>query len=966
MIAGYRSPTASDSSLYGRFCPPIGADEADLLMYRDQRANRYSLFRNAELSRIALSLWYTLGHHWAEIDTGAIYQGTRGAILRQVQENDFPRPTTNHIDIGVWQEVKTFAARKQTAIVDPNPKNNARARESARRAVDHVNWRMDQLEWPELRITHAFTYVVEGTGILTSGWRRPFSNLTLVGSTNAVWCSRCSAKLASPEVDLKLLSDGIEQRGGGTLPTLHMDTAHRTANPDTMRLNYCPNCDDLHPLEKYPVSDPEAEGAADIYGRELGTYEPRGDSYIEVDEPFELFPDQAGARVTPASMKRFVRRKIRDIDFIYENYPNCREQVPDSLSDLLWDDPILSQRYFLGNIDRALDFGMLDSHKFVDEIIELPSYRHPMGRYIVCSDDERFEDGPLLIEAMVKRLDGKQVKLHVPRIQCNIARYKIRPGYFFGGTKVENAISPTNRMNSMDSMVMEGYQRMGPYIFIPKDMFLTGPSFEKPGYGKIVAVTPSQSFPDRLVPEVFSGPTMPIDVYETRDRMEKNVKEMLQTNPILAGLPPEKNIGATSALEFLDQQDAASRSLQQDSLVRSIEKAFTHINDLQHLLRVDDDEITVRDADGSWRSEAYRGEMLYGQTEVRISVANLLEGSIRDREATREGIADKLIPIDTPIQRQRALRHYGHSEVIDDMLDPQIKRAEESWADFLDKGIVRLLDQIDNPATYYEIYVESLQSDPGKQLTVRCGWDKIFKHLAGWELDLSNLVMQEKQSIGAYGKRFYNEEDRRAAYAQAMVSYAKKLDLWSQQQALATTPGAAGIVAPAPKPLEPIPPVLSPTAYLPDRIFGIWMSMLEKKKLAMLSKGTNVWLLEDSIKPSTAEINGYDDSDEDPEERIVKPAEKDAVLYIHFRSLTEACRLTNTGIPMPEQAAPYAPTPTAPTAAPAPSPSPSPSPAPAAGPVADDSGNKTPRDKSGATTPPTPPSLASNPEGGAN
>ena len=120
------------------------------------------------------------------------------------------------------------------------------------------------------------------------------------------------------------------------------------------------------------------------------------------------------------------------------------------------------------------DPNVFDDHKLVYEIVQEKSYRFPKGRYAVLIKDynKPLEDGPLYID--VTGPNGEQIE--VPRVKFHTARYQIRAGEWWGKGMPDDMISSQNVLNSVDSMAVDSFERMGfPSLSHAESLNLQGP-----------------------------------------------------------------------------------------------------------------------------------------------------------------------------------------------------------------------------------------------------------------------------------------------------------------------------------------------------------------------------------------------------------------------------------------------------------------------------------------------------------
>lgn len=885
----------------GKFFPPIGAPENELLDYRDRVINRWSVYRNRHMGRIGLSMAYVLGRQWSEIDYAAAFDGIRGVVLREMGDeglnNTIVRPVTNEIDPGVEAEVIALVKRRWTPKVYPQ-NNDPRIKAAAQVAHDRLNYRLEQLLWREKRHQLGYHFAVTGLGLVYTADQRSYMNLKPIGAPTAVFCEACQTKLYSARVPVDTLRLGTPHPSGlGYQPVTNLDTA-RDVMPDETQdsiseaeLTHCPTCPDRQPLQPYAPTPDEAASGADIFGRPLGIDAPRGQDTVEIDMPQEFYPQNGGLKVAPDTLRRYGRRKIRSLEWVEEYYPHLVHLVePESASELLYGDPLFGSWEMLSSWSTMLDAGILDNEVNVDEVVEEPSFRHPHGRYLVCTKDVVLEDSALLESAQVpgETPDDPPETLWVRRVMESVSRFKIRPGEIWGTTIADNEISPQNRLNGIDSQVVETRLRMGsPNIHMPFDMWPEeGPTQDDAyGSGMILLTQPSTSQP-QAKPETFGGIIMPPEVYQERDRVEAGMRRRMGPQDATIGAAP-KNVGTTSGLQLLTEQDERSRSLREDELVNSVERAWGHLLEIEWVLHHDDEDVyRVLGPNKTYKYEQYAGQALRGQTEVKIERGTFISRSLVQREAAREALADHVIEIDSPVARRRIAELYGLDTDINEDTTVQVDHAERVWVDFADKGVVRVQDSLDIAPIHYLVLGTHLENEEGEKLATESGWPDIARAIAGWEDELRQLIMLEAQSIAFYGGRL-SGQDAEVAFAKANVAYEEQVGLYKQQAAIAqqqqavdakvrSNPNANPNVISMPPPQTPLPPQPPPPpldipVLMQDRVLLVWMSMLERKGLAQ---------------------NGQLVASQPGQDVEAGLRRRDPIIYVKFRALTEAYKLT--------------------------------------------------------------------------
>lgn len=870
-----------------RFFPSKGAPESEILAYRDRRINRFSLFRNSHVGRGALSMWYYLGKQWSEFDIDAAFDGVRGSIIRTIREDGHVRPVTNEISPAVEQEVIALVQRGWLPKVTPGS-NDPRIKAAAQVNHDILNYQLKRMQWDEKRRQLGVNFVTGGTGIIYTGWDRSYAELRTVAVPGAMICSNtsCGTKLYSNQVPVGTLQSGI-----GGQPVQHLETARPVPyDPDELaqyddpsgmemaQLSYCPTCPSPTPLRPYTPTPEEAAEEDDIFGRPLGVMEPRGMANIEIDLMHEFYPENGGARVTPDTLRSWGRRKIRSLEWWEEHAPHLIDQIdPDPVSELLYDDPILGNWDLLGSWNASYDAGVLDNHANADELVQLPSFRHPRGRYVLCSKNKVVLDEDLLEESEVEGDSGQGEAMYVARVNVSVSRYKIRPTELWGTNLPEEVISPQNRLNTMDAQIVEERERLGGVsLLMTKDMWIddsihTGT--DSGGMCRYVFYEPPPNNPDK-VPLEFGGKLFNPEVYMERDKVQADIRRIANVSEASQGDNPT-GVSNTSQLQLLIEQDEKKRALREDDLIRSVERSWTHISQMEWILRKDPDVYRILGPDKTWKYEQYVGSAIRGQTEIEIEKQSYISKSVMKREAAREALADGLITIDSPVAKRRMLEAYGLDTDINEDTNNQVDQAERQWVDFVDKSLIRVQDSIDEPSIRYQVLGTHLLTDEGQRLTEEAKWDEISRVVAGWELEFDNLAVMEAKSIAFYGGRLTPEEGQ-VAFAQATLQFQESEDAFKQQQAVFTQQQALPLAPGVPPALPPLPPqpppqpVVGIPVLLQDRIYMVWSGMCKKQGL----------VLEPEAPPPPA-----------IDEPIVGPPPPDPrVVYVKMRALVEAYR----------------------------------------------------------------------------
>lgn len=873
--------------------PPKGALESDLLRYRDRLINPWSIYRNSRLAQVAQDFCYYLGQQWSECDTDGAFDGIRGAILRGSNfgmPDNMPQPTTNEVDPTVEQTVLAMVRREWTFKSVPKS-NDPAIKAAAQVATDVMQSRLEALRWPEKRQQHGFQFVLGGTGLIYTNYDCDYKKVRPVGSTYAVHCGSCNTKLYSPDVPLDTLK--APNPNGNGRPVSFLDAAKPTPmesgeyedveDPDhelnLQRLSYCPQCEDAQQLNPYTPTPEEASEGNDYFGRAMGHLEPIKEPALEVDDVFEFYPQDGGHSVQPDTLRRFGRRKMRTRDWVEERAPHLIDQLePDTVQELLFNDPLLGSWDMQSRWSSRLDIGVLDDSFNIDEMVEEPSIRYPLGRYVLATKDRVLIDDDLLVPADIDASeDYDDEMLYVARAQMHIARFKLRPREIWGTGVASILISPQNRLNIMDGQIIHTRNMIGSAdVWMPADMWVDTPPVSESAYGagKTHFYQQSPSMPEVTKPEISGLTLFPDSVYEERDRVLTDMKRLGAPKEATRGDSPA-GVRTTSGLQFLADQDMESQSLRETALVRSCERMAGHILRMEWLLRVQDTEYRIKGKDGTFSYLSYSGAKLRGQVDTEIQRGSSISKGVMQREAAREALADRLFDTSSPLTRRKLLELYG----LDPDLAPetmyQVDHAERVWADFKDHARVRVQDTLDESVIHYLVLQHHLRTEEGEKIADDVKWDEILRAVAGWQDELRRTELADRTVIEYYGGRL-NEEQGNLAYGQALDSHAQKLEVFDQQVALREgarqDPASAAMMGMPPlPPIAPPPPKFLP-ALFQDRIILVWAQLL-------LDKGVPEQMLQ-AQPPGTVAVAGN---------------AIDLPTFLKFRALVEAYRLTATG-----------------------------------------------------------------------
>jgi hypothetical protein len=804
--------------------PPLDEEEARVIDFKDRWFSEYNIYRVRRLEQMALNHHYLLGRQWIELDTEILLEGTRGFQFRQISsedQHDIPRPVTNIIAPSVEVEISALGKRKLIPKVIPLSRD-PRVEAATKIANDVLEDRLKKNEWPIKRSEVTLSTVVYGTGIIKTWWDETYFDAMLVGSPDALQCHQCGMLLSSPKVENELLQEGMSTQGA----TLGEDGSFTLEN--------CPVCGSEEstseevlapptgpvPLQPYMVGEDEAEGE-DGFGRALGQTVPKGFPRIEIVSPFDIYVENSGVDITPENCRVWGQCTPRSLDWIEERFPEkfAEDTIkPEDPNEIMRSHPLLGDWDLVGRYSAVYDTNIYDNHARVYEIYCDKTYKFPKGRAIIICADQILYNGVLYRDIEVEG-SKKEVKL----VKYSSTRYKVRPREFFGRGLVDDLISPQNRLNGMDSQIIEARERLGsPNIMVTEAMDLQGPEWNERGGGAVWRYNIDPLGPGAK-PDYFGDKLFDTAVYQERDRIKADIKELAGPQDIEIGAAP-KNITTTSGLQLLGEAAERRRGEREDSMTHMYESSWEHLLELECVLRAEDSSYQTETDGGSWEEKQFNRELLMGQSRVKIEKQAEVDKSLYQREATREAQADQLYRLDSQIAIKRILELRGLPTDVNEDLNFQVDLAKKRWVEFVDEGLIPSIDpSIDDFRIHFQALGTFLLGEEGQRIQKEAGWPQILKAIAGWEWELARNEAIDFQSRELYGTT--NLDEAQTKYAEMFASYAQAKQA---EESLNRVAAQSMMPAPPPSGLQPpIEPFFLPPAK-EDRVLYIWMNKLQQ------------------------------------------------------------------------------------------------------------------------------------------
>ena len=815
--------------------PTLESSEDDVKAYIQRVINPISPRRRWVTQRAALNAWMYHGRQWIE-PVGDLTAGQGVYHFREIHKQSlaaYKRPVTNIIAPAVDNEVARLTKKEyvpEAAASRTQPDWIA----AAALAKDIVTWDMSQNAWAEKREEVALNLCIDETAIVRSFWDELVTDLVPVASMDAVVCSSCEKKLASPVLPASMLETGIPMANGGFAPFLKQEAVDEMpferGRPHAVRAKACPFCGNGELKEYAPDEDEVKESMqpsspmADALGNPLGRMLPRGRTGIEVVSLHNFYPENGGIGIEPYASKVWHQKVPMAIEEVVQRWPQLEPTIqPDDpqkilrLNPLYSDPALVTQGLLFGLSAHGMD--TYQNHVLVDEVVVAPQARPglELGAHFVMVN-EHLISRPLCIE-----VDAEGGVEMVPKVRYHVARAKRVPGVFWGRGFVSDLVPLQRRLNELDAQVVDLRERGKPMMWIPKDAELF---FRKDSEGSLQIM--EYEGPASWSPRDGYAPAMPMtgNPYMAE-------RQQILVDAQLIGTPQDIELGrgaggikTTSGMMLAQEQAGSRRGPRERGLTAIYDGVFQHVLDMQKTFQHDEQVYQVTSDTGIHELKSWKRTQLVGTIKVKMKASPGYDNTLYDKEATSEGIQMGLYRLDSPVDVQQALKNMRLPQSVNEGHQVQIRRAEMAWSDFLREETVPLLDEsIYDPTIWYPIFQKRWLGDECLVLQREVDFEGVWARLAGW-LD----VLAQMEAEDAVLRQLYEgqpPEQWQAVHGQAVelytmaVAQSRRAGLFP---AVGPPPPGSGLEQPPPAPPDP------EVGFLPKqreiRLYTVWERML--------------------------------------------------------------------------------------------------------------------------------------------
>lgn len=777
--------------------PPGRAEENDIVKYVKDRCYRSSPLYADDFSRFRRSELYDQGEQWLR----RAFTTRDSRYPSQWVRIDYNSNDPNALPLPVYNEMVALRENESARLGRPEYKLRVRpkgespditAREGAQGAERALASRQNSMGWDEQQDQLCYAMAMYGGAWIYSYWDQTWMDTVRVPVPSKVCSRNPTSGLMQPPAEVPPEAPGMMPVPGevvapptpagsevgltsGTPPSILPPEAETLGQP-TDALGPEPGMDALPPEPGLDpmLAEPEPEpctfvGQAGegepcpLCGSELMPYQPtmeeananpalgkdwpKGDWFMRILPPFEVFPRDAGIGVDRTDVDEWVYAHVETLDWLAERYPDKVRDIatgelkvhPDHPSALMAEDPTLGSPSVFQNAQQT---AVYKNHVLVYEYFRKPflewdqdtkTYRKNLGRFSVVAGQRVMVDTTLHIQSL------NQPGQTVPRARLEFVPWEKMDGgrrTTVGQSLWDRLFDAADGINERMAQVRAVNQRGA----LPWYLQMRGRNFETraadsavPFRRVMVDIDPVDKQPPL---QLMQNTTIDAGVYTEIDKgIEYAARVSGQVEVENGQVPP--GVSAATAIAYLKTESGEKRRPRIARIRRALVRGGDHGLQLMSALYIEPREYSFEDEFGEERYAFIHGEVV-ARSNPKVDIYPTPDYDVTD--AQREGIRDMvqlgiLNPAQTPQLNRKIVKMLEPSLefFVDD--DLQEEQAEREWRDFKENGKVPVIDPgIDDMATHFQIHGQHAFSAWFREQEMLAGWDSILRVLSGdWD-----------------------------------------------------------------------------------------------------------------------------------------------------------------------------------------------------------------------------------------
>lgn len=602
---------------------------------------------------------YRQNEMWNERESGSGIGMIRFKKLSWASAKDprrIPTPVINIIEDKIRNEAARLAKPNYKPYVPTaGIRPDAKTREGAELAARAVQSGLEDCRWPvefHKGCNHMPSY---GGAWGASEWETAWDKTIRVGVPGAVQCPNdgCSFALASPQIDdeqsmsmppgtFKSNMQGAGVTHCPTCPPVSFEEAtddvDEMGNPVTNLREIRPKLEPFFPVDE-ELNEP------DYFGRDMGREVPEGMWRCAVVDDRDMWVENDGVEVQDPQLVERTHVRISTLDYIRMRFDRGFEVEAENEQAIREYHPMFSS-------DETMAAGAPRRHVRLIRTFRPPwRERDPKtgtmklnrGRVIYSAGGKTLFFGDFMVES--RRSKGKLF----PRIHHTYVPHEFTNGGrdLHGTSLFRLQLKTQDMVNMLASMIEDTAKRGGfPSWLVTAAMDL---QYQSSGRAqRLITWKPDSEFPQREPKEVGSNQVSTQVMQFMTWAMDRSDITAGRTE-VEGGQTPPANVTSGSMLELIAEQTAEQRAQRLERIREALESLWSHGLVLMEEYVREPRDLWYKDDKGEYQKQVWWGELLNGQTQVRIKPTVAYETEVARRENLNTALDDHLLDPNSPI-----------------------------------------------------------------------------------------------------------------------------------------------------------------------------------------------------------------------------------------------------------------------------------------------------------------------------
>lgn len=715
--------------------PSKDATADEILSYQREVTKKFGSVRNQQVLDWEKFRLYPAGYQW--LDMGESNDPLNEPFPEPMADSDvsgMPLPDMNRIAPILDGEVARLVASASDPSIIPNERTT-RIHRSARLSQQVLKDILDESNWVELRQQDRRNALQYGTAIILTGLELDFDDLENVPAN--VFACDCGWTVA--ESGAKEVGEGILEFDGDRGSEMAQNGIGERISPygdpkAVVRLDKCPECGGQ--VKKRMSTG--ADGGVDAFGEELFEEKPNHKAFVRCYSVYDFFPAGNG-RSKHGFIPEYTIESIVPIEWLLKRHKHAADVTPLTISGMTdsarWHPSGVEfgglygfNAWSLGDRPRWCVYRITVREPFKNEDGEA----EPLGRVIISANDTVLFNGDLMIE-------HKETGRKIPRYKVHIGRFTTENDSCYGTGLVARLIGSQDTVNNATAMMEYNMHVFGnPRMHLPP-----GTTIEYIGTGAGKSQSDVLQWTGDKPPEVIQGAGQHPDASKLIELNFTNMERAANQSDISRGAAPP-GVSAASAMMYLGEQAGSAKKPTEERFAERDAKIFRHMLEIVNATYDTPRLLKAGDRGDSRTQITYSATDLMWQLDVKVEVKPSYNTEVFKREATKELMVGKVLPMNTPLDLFRIAKALGGSEDVNPEPNQQVTAAENEWLDFMfgrPPAAPVVKAKYDDHGIHEWQHLQDLRSVDGESLTK--WWSLVELGTEGWDEQLASLEQAE-------------------------------------------------------------------------------------------------------------------------------------------------------------------------------------------------------------------------------